>query len=113
MKSMNVFVLAAFLSLQAIVAAAAGNASAGKEKSATCESCHGADGRGTDPMYPVLAGQYEDYLVHALKAYRAGARQNAVMNGFASQLSDRDIEDLAAWYASLESDLATLPPDDA
>lgn len=89
--------------------ALAGDAEAGKAKSATCEACHGADGKGTVPMYPVLAGQYEDYLVHALRAYRDGSRKNVIMAGLAAALSDEDIEDLAAYYAAMPSALATLP----
>lgn len=87
----------------------AGDAAAGKEKAATCEACHGADGLGTNPMYPVIAGQYEDYLVHALKAYRDGSRKNAIMAGLAAPLSDEDIKDLAAYYAAMSSALHTLP----
>ena len=87
----------------------AGDAEAGKAKAATCEACHGADGLGTNPMYPVLAGQYEDYLVHALKAYRDGSRKNAIMAGLAAPLSDEDIKDLAAYYAGMPSALHTLP----
>lgn len=92
------------------VAQAAGDASAGEEKAQTCAACHGAQGNSTQvPSYPILAGQYEDYLVQALKAYRSGARQNAIMQGFATQLSDQDIADLAAWFASQDSNLATVP----
>lgn len=89
--------------------ALAGDPDAGKEKSVTCVACHGEDGLGTNPMYPVLAGQYEDYLVHALRAYRDGSRKNAIMAGLATTLSDEDIEDLAAYYASLPTGLDTLP----
>jgi cytochrome c553 len=87
----------------------AGDPEAGKQKSATCEACHGPDGKGTNPMYPVIAGQYEDYLVHALKAYRDGTRNNAIMAGLAAPLSDEDIKDLAAYYAAMPSALHTLP----
>lgn len=100
--------LAGSLALTPLVAVA-GDAEAGKEKSATCEACHGADGKGTNPMYPVLAGQYEDYLVHTLRAYRDGTRKNAIMAGLAAPLTDEDIEDLAAYYASMESALSVLP----
>ena len=89
--------------------AQAGDAEAGKAKSATCEACHGADGKGTNPMYPVLAGQYEDYLVHTLRAYRDGTRKNVIMAGLAAPLTDEDIEDLAAYYASMPNALGTLP----
>ena len=76
-------------------------------KSETCTACHGADGKGILPIYPVLAGQYEDYIVWSLKQYRSGARNNAIMMPMAAALSDDDIADLAAFYASLPG-LGTL-----
>lgn len=91
--------------------AQAGDAQAGEAISATCAACHGADGIGTLPIYPVIAGQYEDYLVHSLKAYRDGERKNIVMGGMAAALSDEDIKNLAAYYASLPSPLNVLPDD--
>lgn len=91
------------------LAVQAGDAEAGKGKAVTCEACHGADGKGTNPMYPVLAGQYEDYLAHALRAYRDGKRKNAIMAGLAAPLTDEDIEDLAAYYAAMPSALGILP----
>lgn len=81
-------------------ASARGTAAAGKEKAAVCEACHGLDGKSVDPTYPNLAGQHEDYLQKALADYRAGRRTNAIMAGFAGPLTDQDIKDLAAWYAS-------------
>lgn len=87
----------------------AGDAAEGEKKSATCAACHGADGVSQIPSNPMLAGQYASYIEHALKSYRSGSRQNAIMAGFASQLSDQDIEDLAAWYASQEGPLKTAP----
>ncbi|MCU0977392.1 MAG: c-type cytochrome [Steroidobacteraceae bacterium] len=64
-----------------------------------CMACHGADGVGILPEYPTLAGQHEDYLRQALRDYRAGKRQNAIMNGFAATLTDADIRQLAAYFA--------------
>lgn len=97
---------AAALVLGALVtgnASATGNPQRGLEKSQVCQSCHGRNGNESlQPSYPILAGQHQDYLVHSLKSYRNGDRQNAVMAGFATDLSDQDIEDLAAWYASRE-----------
>lgn len=86
---------------------AAGNAAAGKSKAAqVCAACHGPEGnKPTAPENPVLAGQHQDYLVKALKDYKSGKRNNAVMKGFAAALSNRDIEDLAAWFASQKSTL--------
>jgi cytochrome c553 len=83
---------------QAVIAG--GNPGDGKQKAATCEACHGKDGHSVDPNYPDLAGQHESYLIKALSDYRAGRRSNVIMGGFASQLSNQDIQDLAAWYSS-------------
>jgi cytochrome c553 len=66
----------------------------------TCAACHGTDGVGILPEYPTLAGQYADYLQRALKDYRSGKRQNAIMNGFAGQLSDADIKAVASHFAA-------------
>jgi cytochrome c553 len=80
---------------------AKGSPEAGKEKAKVCEACHGPDGKGIAPIYPILAGQHESYLVKALADYRAGRRTNPIMGPMAVNLSDQDIEDLAAWFASL------------
>jgi cytochrome c553 len=66
----------------------------------TCAACHGTDGVGILPEYPTIAGQHADYIRQALKDYRSGKRQNAIMNGFASQLSDADIKAVAAHFSS-------------
>ena len=70
-----------------------------------------ADGAGgakpITPQYPILAGQYPDFLAHALSGYKSGVRNNAVMKGFASALSASDIEDLAAYFGSQASTLST------
>ena len=79
-----------------------GDPAAGKGKAQVCAACHGPDGHSVDPSYPNLAGQHESYLVKALADYRAGRRANAIMAPMAANLSDQDIEDLAAWYASQE-----------
>ncbi len=101
------------LTLVALCAAssvhASGDAARGMEISKTCQACHGADGNGVgDPQYPNIAGQYRDYLVVALKAYRNKTRDNVIMQGFATTLSDKDIEDLAAHFASQKSKLTDL-----
>ncbi len=94
------------VSLLTIPAAmAAGDAAAGKAKSAVCASCHGADGKALMPAYPNLAGQNEEYLVSALMSYRSKERQGgnaALMHAMAANLSDDDINNLAAYYASLK-----------
>lgn len=84
--------------------AMAGDIAAGQAKSSACVSCHGADGIGTMPIYPNLAGKDAAYLESALKAYRDGQRTGgtaAMMNGVAAGLSDQDISNLAAYFSSL------------
>ncbi len=84
--------------------ATAADAEAGKAKAAVCAACHGKDGIAAIPGYPNLAGQNEQYLVSALKAYKNKQRsggQAAIMQGQAAALSDEDIANLAAYYASL------------
>jgi cytochrome c553 len=90
-------------------AQAAGNAAAGKAKAAqVCAACHGPTGaKPTAAENPILAGQHYDYLVRALRDYRSGKRNSAVMKGFAASLSLQDIEDLAAWFAGQDSGLHT------
>jgi cytochrome c553 len=83
------------------VAEAAGDAAAGKTKSAVCAGCHGDKGQGVAPN-PALAGKPEADQVKALKDYKSGSRANPLMNGIAASLSDQDMEDLAAYYASLK-----------
>jgi cytochrome c553 len=78
---------------------AKGNAEAGKAKSETCAACHGVDGVSAAPTFPTLAGQYRDYLYHALKDYKSGKRSNAIMAGQVQNLSDADMADLAAYYS--------------
>ncbi|MEJ8566794.1 cytochrome c [Wenzhouxiangellaceae bacterium CH-27] len=92
--------LCVLLSSLPLCATAAGDPASGQSKAATCEACHGKTGESVDPNYPNLAGQHESYLIKALSDYRAGRRTNAVMASFAANLSNQDIEDLAAWYAS-------------
>lgn len=83
-------------------AAVAGDAAAGKAKSATCTSCHGMNGRSTNPNNPNLAGQKKNYLVKAIKDYRDGKRKDAMMNSMVSSLSDADIENLAEFYSGVK-----------
>lgn len=88
------------LSLIPAIAFSAGNAAAGKSKSAVCHACHGPTGQAVQPIYPNLGGQHQDYLIMTLRGFRDGSRQNAIMSGFAANLSDTDIKDISAWYAS-------------
>jgi cytochrome c553 len=94
---------AVFLLLLGIVGPtqAAGDVQAGKTKAASCAGCHGANGEGKPPN-PALAGKAENQLVQAMKDYKSGKRDNAVMKSLVAPLSDQDIANLAAYYASLK-----------
>jgi cytochrome c553 len=92
---------AAMLSLCALAAHAAGTPAAGKAKAGLCAACHGLDGRSQMPEAPNLAGQVEGYLAAQLRAFKSGERHNEQMSIIAKPLSSQDIDDLAAWYASL------------
>lgn len=81
-------------------AGAAGDAAAGKAKSAICGACHGATGISVNPMWPHLAGQQAAYLVKQLKDFKSGARKDPVMAPMAAPLSVQDMENLAAYFAS-------------
>ncbi len=82
-------------------AALAGDAKQGREKAVQCQPCHGLDGIAKIPGAAHLAGQEEVYLVKALKDFKTGARNNEMMSVLAPGLSDQDIDDLAAYYASI------------
>ncbi|OYD24243.1 c-type cytochrome [Oceanimonas baumannii] len=92
---------AAVMAMLSAPAFAAGNAEAGKAKSAVCAACHGADGISQMDIYPNLAGQKAAYLVKQLKAFKGGERNDPMMAPMAMPLSDQDMEDLAAYYAGL------------
>ncbi|RMD71605.1 MAG: cytochrome c4 [Gammaproteobacteria bacterium] len=79
---------------------AAGDPEAGKGKAAACAGCHGADGNSPSPQFPKLAGQHASYLLKQLKDYKSGARKDPTMSGMAAPLSEKDMEDLAAYFAS-------------
>lgn len=82
--------------------AGAGDAASGQTKSAACAACHGADGRGTTPLFPNLNGQKPEYLTVQLKAFRDGKRTDPTMAPMAMALTDEDIADLAAFYGGLK-----------
>lgn len=94
--------------------AAAGHVDAGRAltEKYSCAACHGKDfASPVDPSYPALAGQHQDYLEHALTAYKRGngpnGRSNPIMNGQVQPLSEQDIKDLAAYLHSLPGRLVS------
>lgn len=104
----NLIISALFLTVSGMLlpaaSASAGDAQAGKVKAYTCTGCHGIPGyNNVYPTYkvPKIAGQNYEYLTLALKAYRDGERDHSTMELQASSLTDTDIEDIAAYFASL------------
>jgi cytochrome c553 len=88
--------------------ATAADPQAGRAKAAACAVCHGQSGISTVPNAPHLAGQPAIYLEEQLRDYRSGKRRHEVMSIIAKPLSDADIENLAAWYASIR--IEASPP---
>ena len=96
---------ATLIALAAICAGGAANAAdaaAGREKAQMCVVCHGLDGIAKVPDAPNLAGESAIYTTRQLEAFKSGERQHAQMSIIAQGLSDEDIADLAAWYASIK-----------
>lgn len=94
------FVVLVFALAVSVPAVAAGDPVAGKAKSVVCAACHGPDGNSLTGDFPKLAGQKEDYLVASLTHYKSGKRKNPIMAGMAAPLSQQDMVDLAAYFAS-------------
>jgi cytochrome c553 len=88
--------------------AAAADIEAGKKKvQEVCAACHNMDGISTIAEYPKLAGQYPEYMAKALRDYKSGARKNPIMAGMAAGLTQKDIDDVSAYFASLPPVLTT------
>lgn len=97
---------------------AKGDIEAGKQKSATCMACHGPEGISAVDLYPNIAGQHASYIAKQLREFQlasktggAEGRNNAVMNGMAAGLSEQDILDLSAYYASQKPATGSTPED--
>jgi len=76
-----------------------GDPAAGKVKSQICQGCHGVDGNSKDEQIPKLAGQYDVYIIKQMRNYQEGTRSHEIMNGMAAPLSDKDLADIAAYFA--------------
>lgn len=104
MKPISMTLVASALLAVALPVQAAGDPKAGQLKTSMCAGCHGIPGWRTayPSVYsvPKLGGQHADYIVAALKAYKTGERDHPSMRGIAGSLSEQDMEDLAAYYAS-------------
>jgi cytochrome c553 len=87
----------------------AGDVKAGRAKALMCQACHGLDGLSKVPDAPNIAGQTEPYIVAQLHAYKSGVRKNDAMSVVTPSLSDKDIEDLAAYFSAIEISVGKLP----
>jgi len=76
---------------------------AGEQKAASCAGCHGSKGQSSNPQWPNLAGQQSTYLVNQLNAFKAGTRNNPIMQGIAANLGAEDITNIAAYFSSLQA----------
>ncbi|GJM12012.1 MAG: cytochrome c4 [Pseudohongiella sp.] len=111
MKKTVIAVLAAsFVGLLPNLLLAQGDAAAGQAKSALCGTCHGVDGNSPLAMNPKLAGQSAKYMVKQLQDFKSGARAGVTMAAMVLSLSDQDMEDIAAWYASQQPTLQGADP---
>lgn len=102
----KISVLSAAVAIAATIvftpSAQAAEIAAGKAKSAMCAACHGANGISNVPAYPNLAGQKQAYLKKQMKDFKNGKRKDPIMGAMVAALSDKDIANLAAYYASLK-----------
>ena len=87
----------------------AGDVKAGSAKAMMCQACHGLDGLSKTPDAPNIAGQIEPYLIAQLQAFKTGLRKNEAMSVVTPPLSDKDIEDLAAYFSAIEISVGKLP----
>ncbi|GIT23951.1 MAG: hypothetical protein CM1200mP40_36330 [Gammaproteobacteria bacterium] len=112
MNKLVIVILSAFLgSVAPQLVLGQGDAAAGQAKSALCATCHGADGNSILPENPKLAGQNASYIIKQINDYKSGDRANLVMTGMVAALSDQDIADIAAWYASQQVTLQGADPE--
>ncbi|MGL6162329.1 c-type cytochrome [Microbulbifer sp.] len=98
------------LAMAAPFALAAGDSAAGKEKAAACAACHGADGNSPAPTFPKLAGLGENYLAKQLADIKSGERSVPQMAGLLDNLDEQDLQDIAAYFASQQTQLAGSEP---
>ena len=98
-----------FLLTASASVSAAGDVKAGRAGALMCQACHGLDGLSKTPDAPNIAGQTEPYLIAQLQAFKSGARKNDAMSVVVPPLSDKDIEDLAAYFSAIEINVGKIP----
>ena len=114
LKKLFTFLVAIFI-LSGTYVHANGDITAGKEKVGLCVACHGQDGNGVDalPNQPRLAGQHAEYAEKQLRDFKNGSRNNPIMAPMVASLSDEDISDISAYYASLKGTIGESSPENA
>ncbi len=107
MKSAIALILAALVAAPVLAAEAKPafkpDLAKGAATAATCQACHTADGSRGSPANPILAGQHPEYIVKQLTEFKSGKRKNAVMAGMAAALTEEDMKNVAAFYASKQA----------
>ncbi|MCK5894300.1 MAG: cytochrome c4 [Endozoicomonadaceae bacterium] len=93
------------------VLAGSGDPQAGKEKTTICAACHGPTGDSPAPTFPKLGGQGEGYLIKQMQDMKSGERKVLEMTGFVENLSDQDIADISAFYASQAVTVGQVDPE--
>lgn len=107
----KLLLIASVAALAAFGTANAADATAGQAKSAVCAGCHGMDGNSMNPVWPKLAGQHPTYIAKQLADFKSGNRVDPTMAGMAAPLSEADMADLAAYFASQKTQIGTTPED--
>ena len=100
MTKLTTLIVTAALAAASLSARAVNLEAGQKFAKEVCVACHGVDGNSANQDYPKIAGQHPDYLAKALRDYQSGARNNAIMKGFAGMLKSDDIDNVSAWYGS-------------
>lgn len=111
MKQLSISVLAVLALIANINAHAQGDAEAGKAKAAMCGGCHGMDGNSPAPTFPKLAGQHPAYTAKQLAEFKSGERKDATMAGMAASLTEEDMTNLAAYFATQKATVGQAAPD--
>ncbi|TAN67551.1 MAG: cytochrome c4 [Methylobacter sp.] len=108
-KKLQILSISLALASATSILHAEGNINAGKQKSASCTSCHGDDGNSTVATFPKLAQQHSSYLEKQLHAFKDGSRSDPMMSAMAQALTNEDITDISAYYATQKISENTLP----
>lgn len=108
-KKLQVLSISLALASATSILHAEGNINAGKQKSTSCTSCHGDDGNSMVATFPKLAQQHSSYLVKQLHAFKDGSRNDPMMSAMALALTDEDITDISAYYATQKISENALP----